>query len=711
MCKRLMFLISFVFVLGLVSSAFAETYEYTGDYPWSVLWISPWNWEPVAPYGGPTGCDDEVEIPAVGPMVIDTVVTIGGIRGPAYDGGADADMYLIKDCNLYVCDQWEVRDTDPYTGTTWIADDAIVSVGSLRVHGDDGRAVINMSDSAQLLCRKDLRFGDQDNDYFELNMTDSAYLFVADEDDRMYMERGEFHIDLSGSAIAEVARIRARTRTEEVTCTITVRESAQLICTDDYLRLAGGDSDVTVNVLDDAIVDVDGDFYFGEDNDFTAQGVLNMSGQLITMSGGFGFIDDDEASGFTTVNLTSGLINTEDELWSETDNWVVNICGDGVWVVDGDIVDEVRQQEAEGHWFACPGLNCRGEFGSTYDLMVEYDTLEYPGKTKIWADKNLEKAWAPSPEDGATGVSSLGVDLCWCPGESAEVHHVFFSDDEAAVETRDMAIYMGPLHGHDNTCYPSGPLMLGQTYYWAVDEQDAGITIVEGDVWEFTVEECRAIEDMEAYTRNPSLIYETWYDGCGYWVGEQLISNGTGSCVDLAIDKLHGGAKAMVYTYENVYQSLWERDHNYSEARREFDPALDLTASGEAALIVWFHGNRDNDVTNMWVLLNDGAAATYGDNGDDPADITKEEWIDWNIDLAGFTGLSAVSSLSIGFGDKVGNVPDDALGIMWFDDIQVCPVRCVPKYTPDIFDLNGDCITDWKDVAMQAGDNWLEDNR
>jgi len=372
------------------------------------------------------------------------------------------------------------------------------------------------------------------------------------------------------------------------------------------------------------------------------------------------------------------------------------------------VVDEIREQEAEGHWIACPGENCRGEFGSTMYLMVEYDTVEYPGMTKVWADRDMEEAWAPVPADGATDVASLGTTLCWCPGASAEVHHVFFGTDESALP------YVGVLHGHDNTCWDPGVLLLGTTYYWKIVEQ-YGVTQVEGPVWEFTVEEGRAIEDFESYSYNPELIYLTWMDGCGYWIDpETKLTNGTGSCVDLWMAETHGGGKAMVYTYENTYEWLWERDHNYSEAWRDFDPGLDLQASGnEAALVLWFYGDRDNDSTDMWVKLADSDSSAkhiYGTYGDDPEDIKKEEWTDWNIALAdlaaGTCDLSNVVRLSIGFGDNVGDVPDGSKGIVLFDDIEVYPVRCVPKYTPDIVDLNGDCVDDMLDIKIIV-DNWL----
>ena len=95
MCKKLIFLISLVCVLGLVGSAFATDYNYTGDYPWSMLYISPWNWDPVAPYGGPGPGDRAYIRSAGGPIVLDTDIQVGEIRGPAWDNGADQEDYSL----------------------------------------------------------------------------------------------------------------------------------------------------------------------------------------------------------------------------------------------------------------------------------------------------------------------------------------------------------------------------------------------------------------------------------------------------------------------------------------------------------------------------------------------------------------------------------------------------------------------------------------
>jgi hypothetical protein len=224
------------------------------------------------------------------------------------------------------------------------------------------------------------------------------------------------------------------------------------------------------------------------------------------------------------------------------------------------------------------------------------------------------------------------------------------------------------------------------------------------------------IEDFDSYTLDPwSLIYKAWFDGCGYWdviEGEDvLISNGTGSCVSLGMDNTQDGPKAMIYTYENDYIALWERDVNYSEATAEFDPPLDLECSNDKALVIYFYGDGDNDVTDMWVKLN-GVKSTYGDNPfDDPADIQVAEWQTWDTELSVFGDVSAVTEISIGFGDDETNIAEGTYGLMLFDSIQTCASRCLVKALPECFgDHDDDCDVDWDDVKI-IGDNWLTDLR
>jgi len=218
------------------------------------------------------------------------------------------------------------------------------------------------------------------------------------------------------------------------------------------------------------------------------------------------------------------------------------------------------------------------------------------------------------------------------------------------------------------------------------------------------------IDDMESYNDSNNRIKDTWMDGCGDPMGTG--GNGSASCIALAIDPcgpVHGGAQSMAYSYDN--KDYGERCGGYSEIEAGYDPPADWASHGERALVLWFRGSAGNGSTTMWVVLNRyyASAVTYGDNGEDPQDISKQEWIEWNIKLSDFAdggvSLSNVTDLSIGFGERPGYEPDGATGTVYFDDIRVYPARCLVKYSPAA-DFTGDCAVNWQDLEIIAR-QWL----
>jgi hypothetical protein len=313
----------------------------------------------------------------------------------------------------------------------------------------------------------------------------------------------------------------------------------------------------------------------------------------------------------------------------------------------------------------------------------------------------------PSPLDGAEGVPQ-SVCLSWSPGENpcqgqGELQHfVYFTTniDELA-EPGDLSALVAILPA-EQTLYFAGERALGETCYWRVDEVSP-CAIAWGDIWSFTVVDHIVVDDMESYDSSTKLIYDTWRDQCAY------LGCSCGSCVALETTIVHDGNQSMWYSFDNG-DNPWCPLPPFSEARREFDPPLDWTSQGEKALTLWFHGSAGNDSSEMWVLLNDDldAIATYGNYGDDPNDIKKEEWIDWNIELADFADagidLSNISSMSIGFGDFT-NIAFGS-GIVYFDDIRLYSTRCVPKYGP-VADFNGDCFVGFEDYAILAS-QWFQ---
>ena len=718
MCKKLMFLISLVLLLGSV--ALADDYQWTNDYPWSYLYISPWNWDgpPFPAYGGP-GIGDQAEVSTGGPIVLDTDIAVEELRGPAYDSDEDQIMYLLYDCNLIVTRDWRAKDDGDGVSIINMSDSAIVRCtgwdDDKSFRADKGSIVLNMTDDTEFHTAGDFRFGDDDDDYLEINMSDNAYMNISKEDDGFRGENGGFLINVSGDAILEAEEIGWRCK--EGDGEVNVSGNGQIITNDGSFEMAGGGGDGVMNVTENAQVYVEEDLVFGEDNDFEATCTLNMTGQLIDCDK-MVFPGDDDSTGLVEVYLLGGLINVRDELEHETDNWVVYICGDGVMVVDGDIVDDVLEEALEGHWIACPQEDCFGRISPRGNLMVEYDTIEYPGKTKIWVEVIPGEAWAPMPVSGATGIPPI-AELCWCQGESECPEplnfHIFLSDDEQEVADGNLHAWQGVQTG---TCFTTDPLCLGKTYYWRV-ESVWQCCYYPGPVWQFTVVESECFEDMEAYDAASNPIWETWLDGCGDQNG--VGGNGTGSCVYTDTEIVHSGDKSMRYYYDCSGQDMSgdERDCNYAIATRALQ--ADLSSSCAEAIELWFYGDPGNDATAleaMFMAVKDGsdnsAVATYGDTAPEAlADMQVAEWQQWDIALASFGGVDTTNivSMSLGFGDVTNcHREKGGYGVMRLDDICIFACRCIPKYTPDIVDLNDDCVTDWKDIKLIA-DNWLEDDR
>ncbi len=90
------------------------------------------------------------------------------------------------------------------------------------------------------------------------------------------------------------------------------------------------------------------------------------------------------------------------------------------------------------------------------------------------------KAIKPKPASKATDVMR-DIVVSWTPAEGAAKHNVYFGTDPAGISLASQ--------GQDANTYDPGLLVFGQTYYWRVDEVQAdGVTIDQGDVWNFTVE-------------------------------------------------------------------------------------------------------------------------------------------------------------------------------------------------------------------------------
>jgi len=133
----------------------------------------------------------------------------------------------------------------------------------------------------------------------------------------------------------------------------------------------------------------------------------------------------------------------------------------------------------DGRWYT----------GAIDDLRI-YDvvlTLEEIQEAMAGIGPISASAFEPGPENESTDVPR-DVVLRWTPGEYAAAvngHKLYFSEN-----FNDVNDGIGGIIQDANSYTPPQLLDFGKTYYWRVDEVAAppDSTIVEGEVWQFTVE-------------------------------------------------------------------------------------------------------------------------------------------------------------------------------------------------------------------------------
>jgi len=265
----------------------------------------------------------------------------------------------------------------------------------------------------------------------------------------------------------------------------------------------------------------------------------------------------------------------------------------------------------------------------------------------------VKAASAPNPANGATGVEMIPT-LSWMPGVTAATHDVYFG-------TSSPPSFIANQPG---TSYAPGPLALGTTYYWRIDEVEAdGTTKYTGDIWSFTVGNYSILDDFESYNvvpGPPPVLSDTW--------------SASGSVVSsLEVNIIHGGKQAMRVDYNNTalpYQG--------QVSRTPSDP--NLTTGGTQALSLWFYGDPGNTSEGMYVVVEDAAGVVGVVNHLYLAALTINEWSKWEIPFSAFTGagvnMTAVKNLSIGVGNRANPTPGGA-GVIRIDDIQVSKPRII----------------------------------
>ncbi|MFH1881375.1 MAG: LamG domain-containing protein [Planctomycetota bacterium] len=356
-------------------------------------------------------------------------------------------------------------------------------------------------------------------------------------------------------------------------------------------------------------------------------------------------------------------------------SWTAGFGGKLHYVYFGDNFDDVNSATGGlplGAISYTPGTL---KMAKTYYWRVdEFDIIE-THKGDVWSFTTEGGVGSPDPSNGAVDVKQTPV-LTWLPGFYAASHQVYFGTDKEVVRNADTGSpeYKGTGDlGAES--YDPGKLELDVTYYWRIDE----VNNVNpdspwvGNVWSFTTANFLIVDDFEDYDIGNNEIWWSWIDGLGYASHPTLPAhpgNGTGSMVGdentgsyMEETIVHGGNQSMPVFYDNSILG-------YSEVEKTLTYPRDWTENGISTLTIWFTGDSANAAETLYVALNGNAVVYHGN----PNAAQVDTWTEWNIDLQGFAdqgvNLANVNTIALGLGNK-SNPQAGGSGVVYFDDIRL----------------------------------------
>ncbi|MHC4478357.1 MAG: hypothetical protein ACYTEL_22185 [Planctomycetota bacterium] len=510
MCKKLMFLISFVALLGLVNVAFADEIDWIG----TGSFCDPCNWD-----GGVVpGPDDEAVIDCddgEGDVVIDCDFTVDRLHGPAFEGDCNQTMTIVSGTGL--CnDRWRAAMEGDGIGTVDWTGGTITVVGEMRCNDDaKWRAYFNMSGTAVLDVGYRIRSGDSGGNDNQTHWTIAGDAILVSANYLRVGDDGGGSVNIGGNA------------------SVTTGSDLYIVCREmsasmdfsggetyvgDDLRIgnpgqAAGKAPTTADMtmsggtVNAKRVRLGWEPYKPDDFSCT----VDISGGLLIAR------EDLQVGEKTTVSFTGGEIRVDNEETFEIDDGgTMDICG-GVLKIKGNVASDIAAM-------VCDGSGRLTGCGAPQGVIIEYDGV-YTIVTGT-SEYNADQAYCLVPPCGAERIQSVttNVILEWQAGAkvgSRGRHLVYFGSDCDAVAAA------GPgdpenvcVNRADDLDCDVGNLPLWECFCWRVDEFNQDGTTTTGVLCSF----CTGCEDIPGDCNRDCLLnfedYATTVDDFGeqiYW--------------------------------------------------------------------------------------------------------------------------------------------------------------------------------------------------
>jgi len=294
-------------------------------------------------------------------------------------------------------------------------------------------------------------------------------------------------------------------------------------------------------------------------------------------------------------------------------------------------------------------------------------------KGDVWSFTTQGAVSSPSPTNGAVNVTQTAT-LRWSPGIFGTSHDIYFGTNKEAVHNTDISSPEYKGSGNlGSEIYDPGKLEWNTTYFWRVDETDNANADSPwtGPVWSFTTADFLIVDDFESYDDlypDDNRIFRVWIDG--------LDDNAVNGSV-VGYEKPPFAEQTIVHSCNQSMPMSYDNAVGISEATKALTYPRDWTENGVETLVIWYLGDAENAAEPIYVALNDSAVVI----NDNPDAARVDEWTEWNIDLQKFVDqgidLADINSITLGLGDRSNPVAGGS-GKMYFDDIRLYQSRSAP---------------------------------
>ena len=304
-----------------------------------------------------------------------------------------------------------------------------------------------------------------------------------------------------------------------------------------------------------------------------------------------------------------------------------------------------------------------------YWRVDEFDAIA-THKGDVWSFTTPGAVGNPQPSYDAADVG-MNATLSWTASDSAASHQLYFGTDKDAVRSANTGSpeYIGSkalgAESHD-----PGLLEPDTAYYWRVDEVDGQGNTAKGPLWIFTTGAFLLVDDFEGYTDDDAAgeaIWQTWIDGFGIADNGAQAGNLMPPYAEQTI--VHGGLQSMPLFYVN------EAGVTNSEASMTLTAPRDWTLAGVGELSLWFRGSLSNAAEPLYVAISNAGGAPAVVAYDDPDVAATRTWTEFVVPLQAFgdqgIDLTNVDKIAIGAGSK-GGASAGGSGTMYIDDIRLC---------------------------------------